>query len=123
MLKLDRNILNTLLIVGAIFLGLSLMVSLRTPANANTEYVVVRAYVPVGSKGEIIIAYGSGKSERIEIEQLNSDHHEHNANRLVDVFDRLNEEGYTIASAGSAGAGNSASLLQVETYVFHKKVN
>jgi len=86
----------------------------------GTEYVVVRVYEPVGAKGEIVLTYGGEKSERISIEQLNSDHHEVNGNKIKDVFNRLSDQGYELVSSGSAGSGNPLTLVHVSTYVFAK---
>lgn len=87
----------------------------------ETNYVLVKIYEPITKNGEIIISYGNGKSESIPVEKLDSDHHEHNSNKLVDVFNRLEKEGYTMISSSASGHGNPASILHVETFVFGRK--
>ena len=87
----------------------------------ESNYVVVKLYEPITKAGEIVIAYGNKKSERIPIEKLNSEHHEANSNKLVDVFNRLNEEGFVLMSSASSAHGNSASILHVDTFVFGRK--
>lgn len=87
----------------------------------ETNYVVVKIYEPINKNGEIIISYGNGKSESIPIEKLNSDHHEHNSNKLVDVFNRLKNEGYELVTSASSAHGNPASILHVDTFVFGRK--
>ncbi len=89
-------------------------------AEGGKEFVMVRVYEPVGANGEIVITYGGDKAERVDIEQLNSDHHEINGNKIVDVFNRLGAEGYSYESGSSAGSGNEASLVHVSTYVFSR---
>lgn len=88
---------------------------------AQDSYVVVRVYEPINKVGEIVISYGNGKSERIAIEKLNSEHHENNANKMVDVFNRLAKEGYELESSAGSSHGNSASILHVDTFVFVKE--
>lgn len=87
----------------------------------ETNYVIVKVYEPINQKGEIVIAYGASKSERIPIEKLNSDHHEHNANKTVEIFNRLNKEGFALISSSSSAHGNPASILHVDTFVFGRK--
>lgn len=87
----------------------------------TSSYAVVKLYEPINKPGEIVIAYGNKKSERIPVEKLNSEHHEHNCNALVDVMNRLNKEGYVLVSSSSSGHGNPASILHVDTFVFQKK--
>ncbi len=90
-------------------------------AAQESDYVVVKIYEPINKSGEIVIAYGNDKSESIPIEKLNSDHHEHNSNKLVDVFNRLKEEGYELKTSASSAHGNPASILHVDTFVFGRK--
>jgi hypothetical protein len=89
-------------------------------SGAYSQYVVVRVYEPVNKSGEIVISYGNGKSERIAIEKLNSEHHENNANKMVEVFNRLASEGYELESSAGSSHGNSGSILHVDTFVFVK---
>lgn len=87
---------------------------------AQVSHVLVRVYEPVNQNGEIVISYGNNKSERISIEKLNSDHHENNSSKIVDVFNRLAKEGYEIKSSSGSSHGNAASILHVDTFVFVK---
>jgi|TARA_B110000881_G_scaffold211496_1_gene220034 hypothetical protein len=89
--------------------------------NQGTNYVVVKIYEPIHKSGEIIIAYGKDKSERIAVEKLDSEHHEYNSNRLVDIFNRLNDEGFELISSSSSAHGNPASILHVNSFVFGRK--
>ncbi|UTW61562.1 hypothetical protein KFE98_16315 [bacterium SCSIO 12741] len=95
-----------------------LMMSATTFAQ---DYIVVKLYEPINKPGEIVIAYGNGKSERIPVEKLNSTHHEHNCNQLVDVFNRLGKQGYELETSAGSSHGNSASILHVDTFVFVKE--
>ncbi len=108
--------------MAGVFVIVAFLLALKSPAG-NKEYVIVKTYEPVGKKGEIVLAYGSGKSERIAIEQMNSEHHEHNAIKLVDVFNRLDSEGFNFEGMGAAGSGNPATLIQVDSYVFSRPRN
>lgn len=92
-----------------------------TSALAQDSYVMVRVYEPINQNGEIVISYGNGKSERIPIEKLNSEHHENNANKIVEVFNRLGKEGYELQSSAGSSHGNDASILHVDTFVFIKE--
>lgn len=94
---------------------------ISTSAIAQDNYVMVRVYEPINQNGEIVISYGNGKSERIPIEKLNSEHHENNANKIVEVFNRLAKEGYELESSAGSSHGNAASILHVETFVFVKE--
>lgn len=87
----------------------------------ETNYVVVKLYEPINKAGEIVIAYGMDKSERIPVEKLDSEHHEHNSNKLVNVFNRLDKEGYVLITSSSSAHGNPASILHVDTFVFSRK--
>jgi hypothetical protein len=122
MRKRRKSLLSSIALMGGVFVIVAFLLALKAPAG-NKEYVIVKTYESVGKKGEIVLAYGSGKSERIAMEQLNSQHHEHNANKLVDVFNRLDTEGYVFEGMGAAGSGNPASLLQVDAYVFSRQKN
>lgn len=122
MRKRRKSLLSSIALMGGVFVIVAFLLALKAPAG-NKKYVVVKTYEPVGKKGEIVLAYGSGKSERIAMEQLNSQHHEHNANKLVDVFNRLDTEGYVFEGMGAAGSGNPTSLLQVDAYVFSRQKN
>ncbi|MGY8952359.1 MAG: hypothetical protein ACKVJP_03200 [Flavobacteriales bacterium] len=105
-----------------LFIGSFLLVTLiSTSAIAQDYYVLVRVYEPIAQSGEIIISYGNGKLESIPIEKLDSDHHENNANKIVEVFNRLAKEGYQLQSSAGSSHGNAASILHVDTFVFIKE--
>ena len=105
-----------------LFIGSFLLVTLiSTSAIAQDNYVLVRVYEPITQSGEIIISYGNGKLESIPIEKLDSDHHENNANKIVEVFNRLAKEGYQLQSSAGSSHGNAASILHVDTFVFIKE--
>jgi len=87
----------------------------------ETNYVVVKLFEPINAAGEIIISYGKDKSERIAVEKLDSDHHENNMNKLVDVFNRMNKKGFVLVSTAASAQGNPASILHVDTFVFSRK--
>ncbi|MGB0402567.1 MAG: hypothetical protein ACPGEG_00630 [Salibacteraceae bacterium] len=87
---------------------------------AQDSHVIVRVYEPISQSGEIVISYGNNKSERIPIEKLNSEHHENNTSKIVDVFNRLAKEGYELESSSGSSHGNAASVLHVDTFVFVK---
>ena len=87
---------------------------------SQDSYVMVRVYEPINQAGEIVISYGNGKSERIPIDKLNSEHHENNSNKIVEVFNRLSSEGYELESSAGSSHGNAASILHVDTFVFVK---
>ncbi|MBD80123.1 MAG: hypothetical protein CL840_14515 [Crocinitomicaceae bacterium] len=110
------NNFKTSSILGAFLISMFLSVN----AFAQDSHVVVRVYEPVNQAGEIVISYGNGKSERIPIEKLNSEHHEVNANKIVDVFNRLAKEGYSLESSAGSSHGNTGSILHVDTFVFVK---
>ena len=80
--------------------------------NQGTNYVVVKIYEPIHKSGEIIIAYGKDKSERIAVEKLDSEHHEYNSNKLVDIFNRLNDEGFELISSSSLSLVECAKHVQ-----------
>lgn len=90
-------------------------------SKERKEFVLVRVYEPVGAQGEIVITYGGNKAERFAIEQLNSNHHEKNGNKIVDVCNRLAEEGYELESMASGGSGNDASLVHVSNMMFSRE--
>lgn len=90
-------------------------------ARCQDSYVTVKLYEPINKKGEIVLSYGGGKSERIPIEELNSDHHEINCSKLTDVFNRLAKEGFKLVGTAGSSHGNPASVLHVETFVFVKE--
>ncbi len=105
-----------------LFIGSFLLVTLiSTSAIAQDYYVLVRVYEPITQSGEIIISYGNGKLESIPIEKLDSDHRENNANKIVEVFNRLAKEGYQLQSSAGSSHGNAASILHVDTFVFIKE--
>jgi len=119
-LAMNRSFLRSLGIALALVCLFGINSGYAQTEDSSQEYVLVRIYEPVGHAGEIVITYGGTKSERLAIEQLNSDHNEINGNKIVDVFNRLNSEGYRMITSGSAGSGNPASLVQVSSYVFSR---
>ncbi len=100
---------------------LFLFVGTTSICAQESNYVLVKIYEPITKNGDIIIAYGNGKSETISVEKLDSDHHEHNSNKLVDVFNRLDKEGYELKTSSASAHGNPASILHTETFVFGRK--
>ncbi len=90
-----------------------------TKSRAN-EYVMMRAYEPIGAKSELVISYGNGKSERIDLHELKTENHEYNLDIILGAVNRLAAEGYTLVSTSSSGVGNRTSIVHLETFMFVK---
>ncbi|MEM9023232.1 MAG: hypothetical protein AAGB22_05805 [Bacteroidota bacterium] len=106
---------------GLLAIAVVLFTAFVEPRPASGSHVVVRTYEPVDLPGQIVIAYADGTSEAITLEPLNSANHAPNVAKIVQVFDRLEKEGYRMASASGSGSGNPATILHVDTFVFAAK--
>ncbi len=94
--------------------------TLTDSKSRASEYVMMRAYEPIGAKSELVISYGNEKSERIDLHDLKTENHEFNMNIILNTINRLAAEGYTLVSTSSSGVGNKTSIVHVETYMFVK---
>lgn len=107
-----------------VFAGLLLTVlisfTLTDSKSRANEYVMMRAYEPIGAKSELVLSYGNGKSERFDLHDLKTENHEFNMEIILNTVNRLAAEGYTLISTSSSGVGNRTSIVHVETFMFVK---
>ena len=125
---LNQNHLNNLTMKNKILIFalagflLTVLISftLTDTKSRASEYVMMRAYEPIGAKSELVISYGNGKTERIDLHDLKTENHEFNLDIILGTVNRLAAEGYTLVSTSSSGVGNKTSIVHVETFMFVK---
>ncbi len=107
-----------------VFAGILLTVLISFTLTDNktraSEYVMMRAYEPIDAKSELVLSYGNGKSERIDLHDLKTENHEFNLDIILNTVNRLATEGYTLVSTSSSGVGNKTSIVHIETFMFVK---
>ncbi len=81
----------------------------------------MRVYEPIDAKSELVLSYGNGKTERMDLKDLHTVNHEYNVDLITNTINRLSNEGFTLVSTAGSGAANRTSLVHVETYVFAKE--
>jgi len=109
------------LIAGMAAVGVLLVLfSFYNKPLDNDQYILMRAYEPIGAVTEIVIAYPDGTSERIPLKDMKTEHHEHNLKLINKTLNRFAQEGYRLISTSSSGVGNRTSLVHVETYILVK---
>jgi len=107
-----------------VFAGLlfAVLISFTLTDNKSraSEYIMMRVYESIGVQSELILSYGNGKTERIEMHDLKTVNHEYNLNIILNTVNRLAGEGYTLVSTTGSGVGNRTSIVHVETFIFVK---
>ena len=93
----------------------------QTPTS---EVVVVRVYEDLFTSNQILISYGGGKTEVIDMGKrdkkiMNWAKYMKNIEKINEVLSRFMKEGYVITSST---AGSMDNVL-VNTYIFTKKEN
>ena len=114
-----KNKIFILIGSGVLFTALLSFTLIDNKSRAS-EYVMMRAYEPIGAKSELILSYGNGKTERIDLHDLKTENHEFNLDIILGMVNRLAAEGYTLVSTSSSGVGNRTSIVHVETFMFVK---
>jgi len=111
-----KNLIASIAAIGVLLV----LFSFYNRPVENDQYIIMRAYEPIGAVTEMVIAYPDGTSERIPLKDMKTEHHEHNLLVINKTLNRLAQEGYRLISSSSSGVGNKTSLVHVETYIFVK---
>jgi hypothetical protein len=85
-------------------------------ANTGTDVIIVRIYEESLKASSILISYGDGKTETMELENTGRKNRGPNAEKINTLFQKILGMGYELISTAATG-DNDTTL----TYIFQKK--
>jgi hypothetical protein len=85
-------------------------------SNTDVDVIIVRVYEESLKASSIVISYGDGKTETMEMESTGRKYRGPNAEKINSIFQKILGMGYELIS--SAGTGENDTIL---TYIFQKK--
>jgi|SRR5688572_13502491 len=85
-------------------------------AYTDTDVIIVRIYEESLKSSSIIISYGDGKTETMELESTGRKYRGTNAEKINSLFRKILGMGYELISTAATGENDT-----VLTYIFQKK--
>lgn len=108
-------------IVIGMFVSVAILLASTATKGQNeleTDQIIVRVYQYSSlASSEIVVSYGNGKSEVVELKSAAPKNKVYNTERIHLVLDKVRKSGYEISTSNAASIGQAE---MVATYVFLK---
>lgn len=83
----------------------------------GTEQIVVRIFEEKASNSYILISYGNGKTEKVELDFFWHKHQEKNLETINNTLNQIRKSGFSLISSGFAQNGPYASFVTNYLYL------
>ena len=105
-----------LLSAVAVFACISLFSFMnKQTQSSSSEFVTIRTFEPMSgglANPALIVSYGNGKTEKIDLKKVNATTAGENANVLIDQLNKLSKEGYKLKTATGGDYANTYVLVK-----------